>query len=98
MGLASFNRARRMAAETQDETVDEADAIRARLTRLGVKFHHKAGEPKLRELLNAALDDTTDGLSRRELCAGLENLAVAFDPDAPRADLIAAIEAATAPS
>lgn len=80
------------------EPSDEADAIRARLTRLGVKFHHKAGEPKLRELLNAALDDTTDGLSRRELCADLENLAVAFDPDAPRADLIAAIEAATAPA
>ena len=89
MGLASFNRARRLAAETKDQPADEADALRARLTRLGVKFHHKAGEAKLRGLLNAELDSAKDGLSRRELCADLENLKVEFDPDAPHADLLA---------
>lgn len=74
----------------------EADALRARLTRLGIKFHHKAGEEKLRELLNAELDDTAHGLSRRELCADLENLKVEFDPDAPHADLLAQRDAAKA--
>lgn len=74
----------------------EADALRARLTRLGIKFHHKTGEEKLRELLNAELDDTTHGLSRRELCASLEAAEVEFDPDAPHADLVAALEAAKA--
>lgn len=88
MGLASFNRARRMAADTQDQPVDEAEALRARLTRLGVKFHHKAGEAKLRELLNAELDDNTHGLTRREINADLENLQVEFHPDAPRDDLL----------
>lgn len=97
MGLASFNRARRMAAEaTEDQTVDEADALRARLTRLGVKFHHKAGEQKLRELLNAELDDNSQGLTRREINADLENLKVEYDPDAPRADLLALREKAKA--
>lgn len=96
MGLASFNRARRLAAEAQEQVVDEADALRARLTRLGVKFHHKAKEAKLRELLDAELDDNSQGLSRREICADLENLKVAFDPDAPRDDLLALIETAKA--
>lgn len=96
MGLTSFNRARRMAAEAQDQTVDEADALRARLTRLGVKFHHKAGEAKLRELLNAELDDNTHGLTRREINADLEALKVEFHPDAPRDDLLALREQAKA--
>lgn len=94
MGLASFNRARRLAAETENEPVDEADALRARLTRLGVKFHHKAGADKLRDLLNAALDDDTHGLTRREINADLENLKVEFDPDAPRDDLLRLLEQA----
>lgn len=72
-----------------EPTIDtEVEALRARLTRLGVKFHHKAGEEKLRELLNAELDDNTHGLTRREINADLENLKVEFDPDAPRADLL----------
>ena len=33
------------------ETVPELDALRARLTELGIKFHHKAGVDKLRALL-----------------------------------------------
>lgn len=67
----------------------EADALRARLTRLGIKFHHKAGEEKLRELLNAELNDNTHGLTRREINADLEHLKVEFDPDAPRDELLA---------
>lgn len=66
----------------------QVEALRARLTRLGVKFHHKAGEDKLRELLNAELDDNTHGLTRREINADLKNLKVEFDPDAPREDLL----------
>lgn len=80
--------------ELVDDTSEgtaEVEALRSRLTRLGVKFHHKAGEEKLREQLNAALDDTSEGLSRRELCADLENLQVEFHPDAPRDELVAAI-------
>lgn len=33
------------------ETVPELDALRARLTDLGIKFHHKAGIDKLQALL-----------------------------------------------
>lgn len=33
------------------ETVPELDALRARLTDRGIKFHHKAGADKLRALL-----------------------------------------------
>ncbi|MND88102.1 hypothetical protein D3C80_801170 [compost metagenome] len=66
----------------------EVEALRARLARLGVKFHHKAGPEKLRELLNAELDDNTHGLTRREINADLENLQVEFHPDAPREDLL----------
>lgn len=76
----------------------EADALRARLTRLGVKVHHKTDEDKLRELLNAELDDTTHGLSRREINADLEALKVAFDPDAPRDELLALRDKAKAAS
>lgn len=38
------------------ETVPELDALRARLTDLGIKFHHKAGVDKLRELLPKTTD------------------------------------------
>lgn len=34
------------------ETVPELDALRARLTDLGIKFHHKAGAEKLQALLD----------------------------------------------
>lgn len=34
------------------ETVPELDALRARLTDLGIKFHHKAGVDKLQALLD----------------------------------------------
>ncbi len=34
------------------ETVPELDALRAKLTDLGIKFHHKAGAEKLQALLD----------------------------------------------
>lgn len=67
---------------------DEIDRLRARITALGGKAHHKAGVDKLTEVLNALLDDTSEGLSRREINADLENLKVEFDPYGPRAELL----------
>lgn len=74
----------------------ELEALKAHLARLGIKFHHKAGQEKLRELLNAELDDNTHGLTRREINADLENLKVEFDPDAPRDALLALLDKAKA--
>lgn len=75
---------------------DEIDRLRARITALGGKAHHKAGVDKLTEALNALLDDTSEGLSRREINADLENLKVEFDPYGPREELLKLREEAKA--
>lgn len=75
---------------------DEIDRLRARITALGGKAHHKAGVDKLAEVLNALLDDTSEGLSRREINADLENLKVEFDPYGPREELLKLREEAKA--
>lgn len=70
------------------EGAADADALRARIERLGGKAHHKAGHDKLREALDALLDDDSDGISRRELNADLTKLEVEFDPDGDKAELL----------
>jgi len=75
---------------------DEIGRLRARITALGGKAHHKAGVDKLTEVLNALLDDTSEGLSRREINADLENLKVEFDPYGPREELLKLLEGAKA--
>lgn len=75
-------------ADEKAEGADDADALRARIERLGGKVHHKAGVDKLREALDALLDDDSDGVSRRELNADLAALEVEFDPDADKAELL----------
>lgn len=67
---------------------DEIDRLRARITALGGKAHHKAGVDKLTEVLNALLDDTSEGLSRREINADLTALNVEFDPYGDRTELL----------
>lgn len=67
---------------------DEIDRLRARITALGGKAHHKAGVDKLTQVLNALLDDTSEGLSRREINADLTALNVEFDPYGDRAELL----------
>lgn len=67
---------------------DEIDRLRARITALGGKAHHKAGVDKLTEVLNALLDDTSAGLSRREINADLTALNVEFDPYGDRTELL----------
>lgn len=42
---------RELRAAPQAAPVDEADALRAELDRRGIKYHHRAGPAKLRELL-----------------------------------------------
>lgn len=73
-------------APADDEA--EIERLRARIIQLGGKAHHKAGLEKLRETFNALLDDTSDGLSRREINADLTEMGVEFDPYAPRDELI----------
>lgn len=75
---------------------EEIDRLRARITALGGKAHHKAGVDKLTEVLNALLDDASEGLSRREINADLENLKVEFDPYGPRAELLELLDKARA--
>lgn len=77
-------------------TEPEIDRLRARITALGGKAHHKAGVDKLTEVLNALLDDTSEGLSRREINADLENLKVEFAPYGPREELLKLREEAMA--
>lgn len=67
---------------------DEIDRLRARITALGGKAHHKAGVDKLTEVLNALLDGTSEGLSRREINADLTALNVEFDPYGDRTELL----------
>lgn len=67
---------------------DGIDRLRARITALGGKAHHKAGVDKLTEVLNALLDDTSEGLSRREINADLTALNVEFDPYGDRTELL----------
>lgn len=67
---------------------DEIDRLRARITALGGKAHHKAGVDKLTEVLNALLDDTSEGLSRREINADLTALNIEFDPYGDRTELL----------
>lgn len=42
---------REMRAEPAKAEPDEADALRAELDKRGIKYHHRAGVAKLRELL-----------------------------------------------
>lgn len=66
----------------------EIERLRARIIAMGGKPHHKAGLEKLQEAFNAMLDDTSEGLSRREIIADLESAGVEFDPYAPREELL----------
>ena len=78
--------------------VDEADALRERITKLGGTFHHKNGIEKLQQQLDSLLDATHDdagGLSHRGLNADLEAAGVEFDPYASPADKFALLNAVT---
>lgn len=81
--------AKEPAPEAPTDEQAEADRLRARIVALGGKAHHKAGLEKLRETFDAMLDDTSEGLSRREINADLEAARVEFDPYAPREELLA---------
>ncbi|HDR1805533.1 TPA: hypothetical protein QB641_002002 [Pasteurella multocida] len=64
MGLAAFNRMRRLQAEQQDVEEEQSDSdnsklkveeIKARLTELGVEFDPSLKKPELLALLNETL-------------------------------------------
>lgn len=71
-----------------DDTA-EIERLRAHIIAMGGKPHHKAGLEKLQDAFNALLDDTSEGLSRREINADLTEMGVEFDPYGPRDELLA---------